>query len=110
MSVAPRSPSVESPLRVLDVMEHPHGGWLIRLRVENGEPPTTSDLRSDGLSLEVADGSAHHFNVGAFPLMGGDASDARIKSTGRVDVHGEWADGEPSSPLVPGSGARLRRG
>lgn len=97
-------------MRVLDVMEHPHGGWVIRLRVANGEPPTMSVLRSDGLSVEVADGTTHHFKVDAFPLMGGKASDARIKSTGRVDVYGDWAAGRPSAPLTPGSGARLHGG
>ena len=91
-------------------MEHPHGGWVIRLRVESGEAPTMSALRSEGLFLEVADGSTHHFKVEAFPLMGGKASDARIQSTGRVDVQGHWAAGVPASPLTPGSGARIHRG
>jgi hypothetical protein len=84
----------ETELRVIDAMNHPHGGRVLRLRLVDGEAPTVKGLRGTTFRATGPRGDSRRFKVLGFPVMGGKVSDARIRETGRVDVHVEEEDGE----------------
>ncbi len=82
-------------LRVIDVMDHPHGGRIYRLRLQSGEPPTVRSLKGATLSARGPRGEERTVRVNGFALIGGKPSDERIRRTGRIDLIGE-EEGEGS--------------
>jgi len=85
--------------RVIDAMAAPHGGQILRLRLVDGDPPTVRALRGATLEARSPDGERRQrIRVDGFALFGGKPSDARIRKTGRVDVHVCPLDGETSTP------------
>lgn len=83
-------------LRVVDVLDHPHGGRVARVRVQNGSMPSTKSLRGATLQAKGPNGQERRIRVLGFSLTGGKVSDARIKETGRVDLHiEEEGEGPP---------------
>lgn len=74
--------------RVLDALEGPHGGVILRLRLQSGEAPSIRALKGARVKAVSPDGSQERFfRVEGFAVFGGRPSDARLARTGRVDVH-----------------------
>ncbi|TVP75253.1 MAG: hypothetical protein EA352_08705 [Gemmatimonadales bacterium] len=71
---------------MIDALDHPHGGRILRLRLLEGEAPSVKQLKGARLSAKGPRGESRDFRVLSFPLMGGKVSDKRIRDTGRVDV------------------------
>jgi len=80
--------------RVLDSMDAPHGGKLLKLRFESGDTPGTREIKGATFLLASPDGKAScTVRVEAFALFGGRPSDDRLRRTGRVDVHVSEVEG-----------------
>lgn len=78
---------------VLDSMNGPKGGQILRLRLQSGEAPPLRSLKGASLEAEGPDGNRAKVTVKGFPVFGGRPSDARFARTGRVDVHVTPDDG-----------------
>lgn len=77
--------------RVLDAMDAPHHGRILRLRLQAGEAPSIRTLRGARIRATAPDGRTCEARVTGFALMGGHPTDERLARTGRVDVHVEEA-------------------
>jgi hypothetical protein len=73
--------------RVLDAMPAPHGGRILRLRLQEGDPPALRSLRNATLRASGPDGDTAEADVAGFALFGGKPSAERLARSGRVDVH-----------------------
>ena len=78
--------------RVLDVMDAPHSGRILRLRLQSGETPSISTLKGSEMLATSAEGRRCRFRVSGFAIFGGKPSNDRLMRTGRVDVHVEELD------------------
>ena len=82
--------------RVLDAMDAPHTGRILRLRLQSGEAPTIKSLKGAAMRAVSPDGEATcTFRVLGFALFGGKPSNERLARTGRIDVHIEEDAGGP---------------
>ena len=73
--------------RVLDAMDAPHTGRILRLRLHSGDAPAVKSLKGREMLAESPDGSRCRVHVDGFAVFGGKPSDERLARTGRVDVH-----------------------
>jgi hypothetical protein len=73
--------------RVLDAMDAPHTGRILRLRLHSGDAPAVKSLKGRELIAESPDGARCRVRVEGFAVFGGKPSDERLARTGRVDVH-----------------------
>ena len=80
--------------RVLDAMDAPHSGRILRLRLQAGEAPSVRALRGARLKATAPDGRTCTAKVAGFAIVGGKPSDERLARTGRVDVHAEEEEGQ----------------
>ena len=81
--------------RVLDSMDAPHGGRILKLRFESGDTTTTREISGATLLLTSPDGDAScTVRVEGFAVFGGRPSDDRLRRTGRVDVHVTEVEGD----------------
>ena len=80
--------------RVLDAMDGPHKGRILRLRLQSGEAPTVASLKGSEMLATSPDGRQCRIRVDGFAVFGGKPSDDRLMRTGRVDVHVEELDDE----------------
>jgi hypothetical protein len=80
--------------KVLDAMDAPHSGRILRLRLQAGDAPSIRTLRGARLRATGPDGRACTARVTGFALFGGKPSDKRLARTGRVDVQVEEEEGE----------------
>jgi hypothetical protein len=87
----------QTQLQVIDALDHPHGGRILRLRVREGNPPAMKDLKGRTLKASGPGGEEASVRVTGFPVFGGKVSDARIRDTGRVDVVVEGGEGGASA-------------
>jgi hypothetical protein len=78
--------------RVLDAMNGPLSGRILRLRLQSGEAPTISSLKGSEMVATGPDGQTCRFRVTGFAVFGGKPSNDRLTRTGRVDVHVEELD------------------
>ena len=78
--------------RVLDAMDAPHSGRILRLRLQSGETPTIGSLKGTELLAIAPDGGRCRVRVKGFAVFGGKPSNDRLTRTGRVDVHVEELD------------------
>jgi hypothetical protein len=86
----------QTRLKVIDALDHPHGGRILRLRLLEGGAPTVKGLRGATLLAEGPRGEERQVKVLGFPVTGGKISDGRIRDTGRVDIHvEEEGEGDP---------------
>lgn len=85
--------------KVLDAMNHPHGGRILRLRLQEGDAPSIRDLKGARLRATSEDGEVREVVVEGFAAFGGKPTDKRLARTGRVDVHVEDADGKPGPEI-----------
>jgi len=85
-------------LRIIDALDHPHGGRILRVKIDGGAAPSLRSLRGARLRAVAPDGSERFVRVTGLPLTGGKPSDARIRETGRVDLLVETeGEGSPVS-------------
>jgi hypothetical protein len=73
--------------RVLDAMDAPHEGRILRLRLQAGEAPPVRSLKGARIKGRAPDGRMAAATVTGFSLFGGKPSNERFQRTGRVDVH-----------------------
>lgn len=78
--------------RVLDAMDAPHSGRILRLRLQSGEAPAIKSIKGSEFRATSPDGVECRFRVLGFALFGGKPSNERFARTGRVDVHVEELD------------------
>jgi hypothetical protein len=84
--------------RVLDAMDAPYAGRILRLRLQSGEAPPLKALKGARLRGTAPDGRTSSARVIGYALVGGKPSAARLARTGRVDVHvEEEGEGGPIS-------------
>jgi len=81
--------------RVLDAMDAPHFGRILRLRLQSGEAPSIKSLKGRDMKAVSPDGQEARFRIVGFAVFGGKPSDDRLARTGRVDVHVEELEGGP---------------
>jgi hypothetical protein len=74
---------------VLDAMDAPHTGRILRLRLQSGEAPSIKRLKSARLVARGPDGQEVPLEVKGFPTFGGKPTDERLARSGRVDLHVE---------------------
>jgi hypothetical protein len=79
--------------RVLDAMDAPHSGRILRLQLQSGEAPSIRSLKGAELRAESPEGEVSRVRVKGFALFGGKPSNERLARTGRIDVHVEELDG-----------------
>ena len=72
--------------RVLDAMDAPHTGRILRLRLQSGEAPRVKWLRGRRLVATGPGGRHTAVRVIGFALFGGKPTNDRLARTGRVDV------------------------
>lgn len=87
-------------LRVVDVLDHPHGGRIARVRVQEGSMPGVKFLRDATFLATGPDGRERRVKVLGFAVTGGKVSDTRLRQTGRVDLHVEEEGDGPSIDLT----------
>ena len=78
--------------RVLDAMDGPHSGRILRLRLQSGEAPSIATLKGAELIATSPEGSTCRVRVCGFAVFGGKPNNDRLMRTGRVDVHVEEVD------------------
>ena len=78
--------------RVLDAMDAPHSGRILRLRLHSGEAPPVKSLKGSEMLALSPDGTQCRLRVTGFALFGGKPSNDRLARTGRIDVHVEELD------------------
>jgi hypothetical protein len=87
--------SHKAVFKVLDAMDAPHGGRILKLRLQSGEPPPVKSLKGAEMRATSPDGaSSCTCKVDGFVLFGGRPSDERLARTGRVDVHVSPGEGD----------------
>lgn len=79
--------SRQPTFRVLDALDAPHGGRIVRLRLQSGEAPSLGSLDGATLHATAPDGARTRLRVRGFAVFGGKPSDERLTRTGRVDLH-----------------------
>ena len=73
--------------RVIDALDAPHGGRILRLQLQDGPAPRVRDLKGSRLTATAPDGTRRNVTVKGFAAFGGKVSDRRLADTGRIDVH-----------------------
>ena len=86
--------------KVIDVMAAPHGGWILRLRLQEGESPTIKEIKGSRMTMRSPAGDEREVTVRSFPTLGGKPSDDRVARSGRLDVRVEPSDPEGGVPSV----------
>ena len=81
--------------RVLDAMDAPHSGRILRLRLQSGEAPSIKSLKGKEMRATGPEGASCRFKVLGFAVFGGKPSNQRLARTGRIDVHVEELEGGP---------------
>jgi len=82
--------------RVLDAMDAPHSGRILRLRLQSGEAPPVKSLKGTEMTAVSPEGHECRIRVLGFAVFGGKPSNDRLARTGRIDVHvEEVGDGGP---------------
>lgn len=72
--------------RVIDALDAPHGGRILRLRQKAGEAPKARELKGAHMVARAPDGEERTVEVEGFVVFGGKPDDDRIARTGRVDL------------------------
>lgn len=86
-------------LKVIDALDHPHGGRILRVRLDEGAPPTRRALKGARLRAVGPEGEERDVQVLGFAVTGGKVSDRRLRQAGRVDLHVEEVGAGPPVSL-----------
>ena len=81
--------------RVLDAMDAPHSGRILRLRLQSGEAPAIKSLKGSEMRAVSPEGDECRVLVKGFAVFGGKPSNERLARTGRIDLHVEETGGGP---------------
>jgi hypothetical protein len=81
-------------LKVLDALDHPHGGRILRVRVSGGDALSARSLRGRTLLAQGPRGEESSAKVLGFALTAGNPS-KRWARHGRADLHVEEEEGRP---------------
>lgn len=81
--------------RVIDAMDAPHTGRILRVRMTGGKAPSLKEIKGATLRASSPNGAEATVKVVAFSTIGGKPSDARFGRTGRLDLVVAQEDGEP---------------
>jgi hypothetical protein len=83
--------------KVIDAMDAPHGGRMLRLKLIDGMAPSLGEIKGGTFDTKSPEGeSGGRIRVDSFAVFGGKASNARFEKTGRVDVQVLGVDRSPS--------------
>ena len=93
------SAQAKATFSVIDAHDHPHGGRILRLRLQRGEAPSVKELKGGTMIAGTTHGAEARLKVDGFALFGGQVSDARVARTGRVDIH---VRGDAARDIGPG--------
>ena len=72
--------------RVVDAMEGPHRGRILRLKLESATPPRLSTLDGTEMIAISPRGRMCRFRIDSFAVFGGKARQTRFENTLRIDV------------------------
>lgn len=97
--MSPQNTATQVVFRVIEAMEGPHRGQILRLRVAKGEVPSVKDLRGARLIARSPGGDRVSLKVTDFSHIGGKPSDNRLQRTGRVDLVVE-PEGKGNPPVA----------
>ena len=86
--------------RVIDAMNGPHRGRILRLRLQGGQAPALRELKGARLQARSPKGEEETLTVLGFYLPGGRPSESRLSRTGRVDLIVEREDGQEPSAVA----------
>ncbi|MDH5590006.1 MAG: hypothetical protein OEZ65_13350 [Gemmatimonadota bacterium] len=89
MSVNTSSTARAASYRVLDAMDAPHKGRILRVRLQSGEAPPIKSLKGARFRAVAPDGRSCYVRVTGFALFGGKSSNERWIRTGRADLQVE---------------------
>ena len=78
--------------RVLDAMDAPHSGRILRLKLQSGEAPSVKSLRKREMLATGPQGQVCRIQAIGFAVFGGKPSNDRLSRTGKVDLHIEELD------------------
>lgn len=93
--MASQRTGARATFRVLDALSAPHGGRILRLRLQEGDPPSIRSLKGARLRAVSPDGESEAtVRVDGFAVFGGRPSDDRLARTGRIDVHVVQEEGD----------------
>lgn len=80
--------------RVIDAMDLPHTGRMIRLRLQTGHPLPIRQIRGGRFLATSPSGEVETLQVMGFATVGGRPSDGRFTRTGRLDLLVTLEDGD----------------
>ena len=86
--------------KVIDVMDVPHGGWILRLRLQSGESPSLKELRGSRMEMRSSGGDTLSVLVKSFAIFGGKPTDDRLTRSGRLDLRVEPAEAGLKAPSM----------
>ena len=72
--------------RVIDALDAPYQGQILRLRLQTGRAPTLKEMKGGSFTATSPQGEETRVTVVAFSTIGGKPSQSRFQRTGRVDV------------------------
>lgn len=72
--------------RVIDALDAPYKGQILRLRLQTGQTPTLKSMKGGTFTATSPDGDEVKLTVMSFSLIGGKPSQSRFERTGRLDV------------------------
>ncbi len=84
--MATQQQASKTVFRVIDAMDAPYTGRVLRLRLQEGSAPTIRQIKGSTFQARSPEGEAETLKVLGFALMGGKPSDARLSRTGKIDV------------------------
>lgn len=77
----------EAPVfRVVDALDAPYEGQILRLRLQSGRTPVLKEMKGGTYTATSPEGDQVKLKVINFSLIGGKPTQARFERTGRVDV------------------------
>ena len=89
----------EPEFRVIDAMDGPHSGQILRVRLSDGKTPSLREIKGSRFRARAPDGTETTVRVDAFSIIGGKPSDARFARTHRLDLVVSQDPGEPRVEL-----------
>ena len=89
-----QKPQQKPAFLVIDAMDAPYRGTIVRLRLQGGSAPTLRDLKGASLEARSPKGRKEVLKVLGFFTGGGRPSDARLARPGRIDLLVEKENGE----------------
>lgn len=93
--MAPDKQAGRPVFRVIDAMDAPHKGRILRVRLAGGKTPSLKEIKGARLRAASPNGTETTVEVTAFSTIGGKPSDARFSRTGRLDLVVAQDPGEP---------------